>query len=440
LSGSWYEYDYSTVFSPDPGIVFYGLTAPDGSPLARNDLRVEEEASNIGASLGVQYDMSDRTTLSFEGRYQVDEICGLFQETGENVCTETTAFLPRLAITNALSDSHSVYGQFSIGNSPAGVNVDFLDPVLVESLNVASGAIVSPNDGFIYDGSDGVHFPAVTYGPEAFADYTEEKLYNFEIGSKGTYADGRGSYTGAVYYMIWEGMLNRTGLNWDDSDVNGWNEDNWAATTGIGAAWQNQGDGEFYGIEAQTDFAVNDVWTVGGYATFGRAKYKEFCDPDAPLYVDSAGNNITPLLRPENGDDVDYTCGVVDGNQIPDQPKVTANLNIRATLPNDVVGMRTSFRADWRYTGSSFEDALNTLERSAVGTLNMSASMRNDHWNLRLFVNNVLDNDTPRAIDPRARDQYYADADPTVVPRQEAAWRIFPTRPREIGLQVNYNF
>ena len=53
------------------------------------------------------------------------------------------------------------------------------------------------------------------------------------------------------YLRVMEAM----NLNWDDTTVNGWNETNWTNFRGE-RTWVNNGDGEFYGIELTTSFAV----------------------------------------------------------------------------------------------------------------------------------------------------------------------------------------
>jgi iron complex outermembrane recepter protein len=444
LSGSYYDYSLQQQVDNNFGAKFHNLTLPNGTPVdANSGITISEVATNIGASFGLQYDLSDSTTLSLEGRYQVDEVCGQ-DANGANVefCQETTAFLPRLAITHAMSDNRSLYGQVSVGNNPAGVNIAYQDPGNILALQVASGQVASPIDGFTYNGADGVHFAQIDYDATTFPDFEEEKLYNFEIGSKGTYADGRGAYTAAVYFMIYENIIGAENLNWDNTDTNGWNESNWTTFTGE-RTWLNQGDGEMYGIELDTSFALNEIWQVGGYLTLSSSKYTDFCSIQAPQYRNApggaggGGSFVIPILTPEaNG--VNSACGVVDGNWIPKQAPITANLNISANLPNDIFGLRTNFRADIRHKGSYYEDHLNLTERSAVTTVNLSANMRNENWNVRLFVNNLTDNRQPNRIAPD--NLRVNQANPTVAPPNNGSWQLILNRPREIGLQVGYNF
>jgi outer membrane receptor protein involved in Fe transport len=113
-------------------------------------------------------------------------------------------------------------------------------------------------------------------------------------------------------------------------------------------------------------------------------------------------------------------------------------LNITADLPDDIFGLQTSLRADIRYKGSFYEDQLNYLERVPVATVNVSANMRNENWNVRLFINNLTNNDEP--LRTQAGNLYIDQANPTIAPPNNGTWLAFKRRPREIGLQLGYNF
>ena len=444
LSGSFYDYDLQNQIYNNYGAIARGLTLPNGTAVDPvPGITISEVAVNKGVAFGLQYDLTDNTTLSLESRYQVDEICGIDRK-GANVefCKETKALLPRFAITHSINDNTSVYGQASYGNNPAGVNIAYADPGNIQALQIASGKIVSPYDGFTYNGADGVHMPQIDYDETTFSDFEEEKLYNFELGLKGTYADGRGSYTAAAYFMIYENMIGAENLDWDNTDPNGWNEGNFTNYTGE-RTWINQGDGEMYGVEIDTNFALNQIWTVGGYLTLQSAKFSDYCSIQAPEYrnapggANGGGSNILPLLTPAaNG--VPSSCGVVNGNWLPKQSPFSANLNVSATLPNDVFGLRTSLRIDVRSKGSYYEDHLNLLERKPVTTVNMSANMRSERWNVRLFVNNVTDVDEPVRVG--GNNFFETPSNVTRAPGNNGSYFYVPRRPREIGLTVGYTF
>ena len=458
LSASNYEFDFLTNVYFNYGALAYGLTLPNGNPVNPNrNLIISNSTSNTGVAFGLDYDINDEITVSFEGRYQSDENCGQDVVNSLNDCVTTDSFAPRISINKAIGDNGSIYAQLSQGTNPAGINITYSNPNYIEALLIASGQIPVPatdstgtplpNAGIIYDGSDGLHFPAAGYDAATYASYDEEVLTNFEIGYKGSFADDRGVITAAIYYMDWEDLVSARNLDWNDDSVadpltgylGGWNVDEWNDNDG-NRTFLNSGDGEFYGLEFAGSYAVNDLWTVGGNVALTSSTFSSYCTPNGPNYTTTGTppfTTILPILTPDN-DGVAAPCSVVDGNDVPRTSKVKGALDVTAFLPNDVFGLETSFRADLRYTGAYYTDDLNLIERAPVTTLNLSAIMRGENLNLRFFLNNVTDNDEPLNL---GFGNFYTDnANPTLNPAAAAGWTITPRRPREFGVQLGYNF
>ncbi len=450
LSATYYEYDNNLQTSNALGARELGLTIASGlnagNPVNPQDgITISELATNTGIGLNMNYDLTDRTTLSLEGRYQVDEICGN-DAAGANVeaCSETKSFAPRIGINTTISDSMSIYAQYSIGSNPAGVNIAYQDPGNIQALGIANGSIAVPvgvgavNEGVLYNGVGGNPPPVVDYDENTFPTFDEETLTNIEVGVKGNFADRRGAYTAAAYFMIYEDIIGAENLDWNDDEVGagGWNEGNWSQFEGE-RTWINQGDAEMYGVELTLDYALDETWQVGGYVTLSAADYTDYCSIQAPRYrLAVPGPFFFDLLTPA-ADGVLSTCAVADGNQLSQHSPFTANFNVSAQLP-ETMGFNGNLRLDIRHKGSHFEDHMNLLERAAVTTMNLSANLRSESWNVRAFVNNLTDNDEPaRVTGGRA---FSDNANPTVAAGQVQSWAIIPTRPREIGLQVEYNF
>ena len=103
---------------------------------------------NIGVYGGIQWDISDRTTLSAEVRRQSDDNTSLAPgDVTFNDVAESTQ--PRVAVTHALDENWSAYAQYSTGTNPAGVNLPFTDETMAASLAAANAA------GHVdYDASD----------------------------------------------------------------------------------------------------------------------------------------------------------------------------------------------------------------------------------------------------------------------------------------------
>jgi outer membrane receptor protein involved in Fe transport len=217
--------------------------------------------------------------------------------------------------------------------------------------------------------------------------------------------------------------------------IGGWNEGNWTTFTGE-RTWINQGSGDMYGLEVDVNFALNEMWLIGGYVTLSSAKYTDYCSIQAPEYFDAAPgtpgrSNTLPILTPD-ADGVDSNCGVVDGNWLPKQAPVTANFNVSASEIFGIEGL--SLRADVRHKGSYYEDHLNLLERDAVTTVNMSANYRNDNWTIRAYVDNLTDVDDPVRIFPS--NNYVTGANPAIAPTAMPGWAMVPRMPRALGLQL----
>lgn len=458
VSASHYEYDFQTDVYFNYGALAYGLTLPNGDPVNPNrNLIISNSTSNSGLAFGLNYDFNDTVTASFEGRFQTDENCGQDVVNAIKDCVTTDSFAPRLSINKALGENSSVYAQLSQGTNPAGINITYANPNYIEALQIASGQIpvpatdssgnALPNAGITYDGSDGLHFPAAGYDADTYVAYDEEVLTNFEIGYKGTFADNRGTITAAIYYMDWQDLVSARNLDWNDDSaadpmtgyLGGWNVNEWNDNDG-NRTFLNAGDAEFYGLEVASSFAISDIWTLGGNVALTDSTYSSYCSPEGPNYTTSGTPPFTPIkpiLTPD-ADGVEAPCSIVDGNDIPRTSNIKGALDLTAYLPNPVFGLDTSIRADLRYTSSYVTDDFNLIERAAVTTMNLSALMRNDSLAIRLYVNNLTDNDEPLNL---GFGNFYTDnANPTINPASAAGWIVTPQRPREIGVSLSYTF
>ncbi len=159
-----------------------------------------QDTTATGIYGNVTYDLSDRTTVSFEGRLQEDDVLTIEESSGNTVRLVTESFQPRLAINHAVNDEWSVYGQLSRGSNPARSTPAFADPVIIASLAAArAGGLI-------------------TYDENTFRDSEEEILTNLEFGIKGSGFDGRLQLAAAVYTMDWEQMILGGEFDWLGSD------------------------------------------------------------------------------------------------------------------------------------------------------------------------------------------------------------------------------
>lgn len=447
LSGSIYDYQLTTQTFMNFGAIVNNQTTPDGSPVdAVPGFLISNSTTTIGASFGLFYDLSDSTTLTVEGRYQNDENSGENPDEGISASTTSNSFSPRIAINHSISDTANIYAQISQGTNPAGVNIAYADPDVIQAIQIASGQIPVPatdadgvpldNAGVLYDGTNG-NDPAVFFSANSFVDYEEETITNYEFGFKGNWADGRGSFAGALFYADWEDQILAENLNWDDDA--GWNLNDWNDDVQE-RAFFNAGDVELFGFEAEADYRINDIFSVNGNLSLLSSTYADYCSLDALDYEFADGSEVFADIIVNGSDNPaePNRCGIVTGNDVPRQADFRTTVNLTTNLPNDIFGMRASIRTSVRHIGASFIDDLNLLEQPAATTVNLSATLRNDKFNIRFFVNNLTDDDTPRNINVGGIETN--NADPTLASINTPGFLVTPTNPREIGVSVTYDF
>ena len=140
-------------------------------------------------------------------------------------------------------------------------------------------------------------------------------------------------------------------------------------------------------------------------------------------------------------------CYRVDGLDAREQPTVTGSVSpsYRGVMGNS--GIRWNARADVRFESDQWLDSANIAKTPGVVTINASAGLNGENWGATLYINNLLDNDTPRrlasgddvTVDPTSPGSLaLLNVVPSPGPIEN--WRVSPRAPRTIGLRLNYNF
>jgi iron complex outermembrane receptor protein len=413
IGASYYDYDFLTNIYAQYGAVVAG-TADE---LGVGPVQIfSENAKNVGAFFNLMYDISDETTVSVEGRYQVDDITNLNNVTGQTFNNETTSFQPRIAINHRLSDQVTVYGQYSEGNNPAGVNVNFTNQQAIWAIQDALGA------------------GAIVYDENTFLNFEEENLTNIEVGLKGTFLENRLQLATALYAMEWEDAVQPYNLNWNDA----WNDGTspnavqynmgmaWAPPFTMSRTFLNQGTIDTIGLEAELNYRISDAWSTRITGTLQNSEFSDFCSLFAVNDLGLPADKTT-----EEG--AAYDCAYVNGNTFNRQPDITFTTSLTYTNEIGSSGWSYSVRGDLMHTGSNYMDDVNYLQIPAMTILNLSMMFRNDDWTIRAFVNNASDNDTPTIIE--TTNDYAVALNGSV-----DGFRITPMRPREFGLNLTYGF
>ena len=436
---SHYNYDFlTTLYFGGYGALVNGAEAVQrylaltGDDPSVPDQLLGESASNTAVFFNATYDVTERLAVSIEGRYQNDEVSGEDTISGNSGSVNTNAFVPRLSFNYNVNEDTSFYGQFARGNNPAGVNVGFFNENMQATLARANA---------LYDSTGGAE--GVSYTLDDVINFEEEQLTNLEFGFKGSAFDGRLQYATAIYFMEWEGNVQPLNLYWGDPSLPPPLRDPFESNR----SFLNQGDQEMKGAEFEGNFFITDSFSVRGALGLLDAKYTNFCD------VAIAANNGLGQYAAASGRPVTRetgrfaTCYRVDGMDSREQPTVTGSVSpsYRGIVGNS--GVRWNARADVRFESDQWLDSANIAKTPGVVSVNASAGLVGENWGATLYINNLLDDDTPRRI--------FSGDDETINPMSSASmaiaaaspspgpienWRVAPRAPRTVGLRLNYNF
>ena len=519
VGASYYNYNYlETNYGCNQGLpdcpyhagVAYGallsgiteeFTELTSIPFVADNGILSEEATNTAAYFNIGYDLTDRLTVSAEGRYQSDKIGGVNVDTGLTADVTTTSFLPRVAISYSADEDTTYYVQWSKGVNPAGINVDMLNSIYIDSIDagIANGLIpyTAANDVDLVvnadgtPGSDGIvddfdlntfayaSYTGETWGEdqtgfdsETFQSYREEQLTNIEFGFKGNLLDGDLTYAGAIYMIDWKDQLQNGDIYWGspcaDDDLAGssvagdpllspcvvdgqeyfWISEN--ENTSLNGLGLNYGDVKIKGLELEGTYRLSRNWQIRGAASYMQAEYDSYCDIalensgvhtalDVPAILD------IELLVPGPESTITSPCYVVDGNEVANQPELTGALS--PSYSTDIAGMRFGARLDIRYEGEKWLESGNWAKYPSVTTTNLSFSLSGDAWAATFYVNNLTDNNTPRTVRTGGGPAWQIDqttlltdvAGNTVSARSGNLY-FAPRVPRTLGLRANYRF
>eukprot|EP00903_Cladosiphon_okamuranus_P004441 g4439.t1 len=286
----------------------------------------------------------------------------------------------------------------------------------------------------------------VDFEADTFLYFDEEVITNLEIGAKGSALDGRLNYSTALFKVNWEDRAQRVSLYWGAPENAEEPLEFTSAKTLL-----NEGSLDIWGLEAEATYLFNNSWSIRGTFAFLDAAYGDFCsveligsllDTDPALYetAEESGRN--------------YDCYNLNGNQVAEQPEIMASLSPEFKADLGVKGLALVARSDFIYEGREYVDAANVQIQKAVPLLNLSVGVRADTWSAIVYVNNLMDNDTPLFIGSDLDRSISLDFDPDNLTAFQQAildgggspaefnsnYSIDPRREREVGLRFSYDF
>ncbi len=169
--------------------------------------------------------------------------------------------------------------------------------------------------------SDRIESPEVDY------TYDEETVDSIEVGAKTTWLDGALSFNLALFYMDIEGLQLATQI---PGEVPAFSVSNAADSTS-------------QGVEIDTVWAINNVWTVGASLAYTDAEYDSFpgaeCFPGTPVDPD-----------PETG-----TCNLA-GLPLIFAPELKTSVYVDFLFDDLIAGWDLGGRVDWAYSDEYYTD------------------------------------------------------------------------------------
>lgn len=340
-----------------------------------------EARVNNAAVFGlVEYDFNDRWSATAELRYAEDTIGNfnpIARPTAALIENTFDSVSPRVTTTFKITPEHMVYANIAQGNKPGVINADPRFP------------------------------PEVRYADE-------ESAWNYEIGTKNTFLDGRLMANFALYY-----------IDWTDQQIT--NVYQFPGSTTVSYV-RNAGGSEIKGVEIQLDAAITEQFMAGFTYSYTDAKFTELEDNDAgDMFGDTS----------------------LAGKRLFGVPEHQASAYGKLTFP---FGQgKTGFaRADLSYSSLKYAQIYNLAHTGDQTLLNLSTGFESDNWLVTLYVNNVTDDRTPSSV-TRYVDQLnlnvpeYVNANPAQenVPGTTTLERAFylplPNK-RQFGVTVKWMF
>ena len=290
-----------------------------------------------------------------------------------------------------------------LGLTGGSVDKSFDDQIfkvnLSYDLDEETMAYLTWAEGFRHGGTNGI--PTVDVAPDApfaesadLAEYESDLATNWELGIKGTLADGELRYSVAAYFIEWE-----------DIQID--------ATSPIGAfpVIVNGETAESKGVELEVTYALTEELTViAGYAY-----------TDAQLTDDFAVGGVIGF----------------DGDRLPGVPDHAGSVAINYLQP-----INNALEISYNLNGSFLSDTQSALnetsdnysETSGYALWDASIILQADKWSATLFVDNLANKQNYSY----ARGAFYNN--PAVNPQAGRDLYSFVNRPRRIGLGFKYQF
>ncbi len=370
------------IFGSIPGWAFFGWPPIRGYfDLTSSPRRLIDNTAIFGS---FTYYINPQLAVSVEARAAREELdFGEVVGDGDGSLNELQAefdsFTPRLILDYKPTDSSTFYVNIAKGTKPGGFNTDMAD--------MAESSI----EAFEEEYGAGLEIP-------------EEEVMTYEIGWKKVFGAGH-SLNIAAYYMDWTDQGFRNFAQGVDTN----------------------GDGVY--VPDEDEFQIDYDATAGeseikGFEVFFSGRFADHFD----LLLTYNYNDATYEVFEDANMEAVFGDRDASGQTQPQSPKHSATLGLGFDYPAWATWDLYA-RADTKFIGSSYTWVINLAETGDSTRVNLRTGIRNDFWDLSVFVNNVTDDDTFMAI------RRFTDFNTL----GQAFWAGLPT-PREFGVTARYRF
>ncbi|GLQ22092.1 TonB-dependent receptor [Algimonas porphyrae] len=310
-----------------------------------------EDVNTLGFFGKVDWDVTDRFSLSFEGRYQEDEI-----DEGPDANGTFTSFLPRVTADYEPWEDGLFYATYSEGNLPGGFNSNFFD--------LTADQVTALQTQFA--GLD--------------STYDEETLKNYEIGWKQNFDDLM-NLQFSFYKMERVDQVTRAVAQLPNPAFVG---DPTQPPIVTETFFVNAAATDIYGAELETNWYPTDNLSLRATLAWTNAEISNF-----PASGDSG-----------DFEDVFLTDDGFIGQKAERYPPIQITLSGTYDKPIGSLGNMEAnwyLRGDILYANEYFISTPNLGESPAVTDARLRTGIRTDRYTLEAFVTNLFEETAPTA-------------------------------------------
>jgi len=291
-----------------------------------------------------------------------------------------TEFIPKISLDYTIDEDKMIYGLYTQGTRPGGVNRSRGEPFFATS-------------------------------------YDSDLMDNYEVGYRSTFGDGRGRFNVTGYHMVWSDYQLELVDPSNDSCPDGGPS---VIANLCGQPWQNivtnAGEAHITGVNIELDYAINDSWVFGANAT-----------------VLEAETDTTADITGDGEDDL------VGGLRLPLTPELKGSMWLDYSTPA-FNGKEVFGRFQGSYTGGSknklepssrASSANPQLDNEAYVIVDARVGVRGDDWEVTLFMNNITDERATYSIGTAQMNWAFGNT----ADGHDHWQKRYTNRPREMGIR-----